>query len=519
MGEVHFIYPQGAGTRPRGRSCRATVRVIPNGSKRSKMSPSIARIEGLLMRSDQVVCLVVGMVLILLILLPCGLWRRGQTAPTVPKRTRTQREPQPFAGYIHKPECERCDPGMDAQPQAQGAPPPPMVFTRGRRRHIETTGHFCPHPECSYHGRVNWGNIRANGHPNGRRWRQFLCLSCRGYFLETQGTPFHGKQADLDKLVWSIAALAEGLGIRAVARVFESDPKTVLGWLVEAADHLAAFSRYHLREVHVEQVQMDELFALLSAVKDREITEAEALKRLSRSSHWVWIAMDPVCKLILAVDLGERSLAMAQRLVHQVTQVLAPECTSLFLTDGFREYVTALVTHYGQWIQPARHRAKGSRPKPRWMPVPELLYAQVVKSYRRRRIVGVKHRVIFGAVETIESILAKRGWAINTAFVERLNLDFRQHVAAIGRRVNTLCKHEAGLRQQLAIFHVYHNFVLPHASLRLPLPEVEGLSETSSTKRGRQQTPAMAAGLTEHAWSLREALMFRVPPWPQSAVG
>jgi hypothetical protein len=142
-----------------------------------------------------------------------------------------------------------------------------------------------------------------------------------------------------------------------------------------------------------------------------------------------------------------------------------------------------------------------------------------VKSYRRRRIVGVKHRIGFGAAQTIESILAKRGWKINTSFVERLNLDFRQHVAAIGRRVNTLCKHEAGLRQQLALFHTYHNFVLPHASLRLPLPEFDATGATGSSKRWQPQTPAMAAGLTDHVWSLREVLMFRVPPWPQSQMG
>jgi hypothetical protein len=218
--------------------------------------------------------------------------------------------------------------------------------------------------------------------------------------------------------VWAIAALAEGLGIRAVARVFEVDPNTVLGWLVEAAEHLEAFTHYHLHDLHIEQVQMDELFALLSTVKEGEVTEAQAIKRLSRSPHWVWVAMDPVCKLILAVDVGERTQAMAQRLVHQVTQVLAVECVPLFLTDGFREYLTALVTHYGEWIQPERCQAKGPKPKPRWMPLPGLLYAQVVKSYRRRRIVGVKHRVVFGAAETIESILAKRGWKINTSFIE-----------------------------------------------------------------------------------------------------
>jgi hypothetical protein len=61
-----------------------------------------------------------------------------------------------------------------------------------------------------------------------------------------------------------------------------------------------------------------------------------------------WMAIGPVCKLILAVDVGDRTLAMAQRLVHQVTQVLAPDGASLFLTDGFGEYLKALLTHYGR---------------------------------------------------------------------------------------------------------------------------------------------------------------------------
>ena len=468
------------------------------------------------MQFDLTFSLFAWVLLILLALLFCRFWQGGQRAPAVPTPPKRKREPKPFAGYTHKPECEWCEQQVQLPQPAPGAPPPRMRFARGRRRQVETSGHFCPHATCSYHGRVDFGKIRANGHPNGRRWRQLVCLGCHGYFLETLGTPFHGKQVAPDKLVWAIAALAEGLGIRAVARVFEVDPNTVLGWLVEAAEHLEAFSRSHLHDLHVDQVQMDELFALLSAVKEGEVTEAEAIKRLSHSPHWVWVAMDPVCKLILAVDVGDRTLAMAQRLVHQVTQVLAVECVPLFLTDGFREYLTALVTHYGQWLHPERRQAKGPQPKPRWMPLPELLYAQVVKSYRRRRLTAVTHRVVFGARETIESILAKRGWKINTALIERLNLEFRQHVAAIGRRVNTLCKHEAGLRQQLALFQAYHNFVLPHASLRLPLPEFEIISETGAIKRWQPRTPAMAAGLTDRVWSLREVLMSRVPPWPQS---
>ena len=89
------------------------------------------------------------------------------------------------------------------------------------------------------------------------------------------------------------------------------------------------------------------------------MSEAKAIKRLSRSPHWVWVAIDPVTKLLVALDVGDRTLAMAQRVIHHVAQVLAPDCAPLFVTDGFREYATALLTHYGQWVQPERWQAEG----------------------------------------------------------------------------------------------------------------------------------------------------------------
>src|SRR5215813_3873401 len=148
--------------------------------------------------------------------------------------------------------------------------------------------------------------------------------------------------------------------------------------------------------------------------------------------------------------------------------------------------------------------------------LPQLLYAQVIKSYRRRRIVDVTHRVVFGTGRAIAQVLARWGWSINTAFVERLNLDIRQRVAAIGRRVNTLCQGAAGLRDQLVLFQVYHNFVFPHASLRQSLPAPEVTNGRGSATRWRPCTPAMAAGLTDHVWTLKEVLLYRVPPWPQT---
>ena len=206
---------------------------------------------------------------------------------------------------------------------------------------------------------------------------------------------------------------------------------------------------------------------------------------------------------------------MAQRVVHQVVQVVAPGCVPLFVTDGYKDYLTAILTHFGSWVQPMRRQATGPAPKLRWLPLPALLYAQVVKTVRRRRLVQVKHRVVFGTLDRVKHVLAACGWQINTAFIERLNLSIRQHVAAVGRRVTTLCKGEDGLRQQLALYQIYYNFCLPHTSLRLPLPHPEPTNGTGSAKRWRPRTPAMAAGLTDHVWTLREVLLFRVPPWPQ----
>jgi len=149
------------------------------------------------------------------------------------------------------------------------------------------------------------------------------------------------------------------------------------------------------------------------------------------------------------------------------------------------------------------------------MPLPGLLYAQVIKTVRRRRLVRVRHRVVFGTVEAVQQVLAAHGWQINTAFIERLNLTIRHHVAAVGRRVSTLCKGEDGIQQQLALYHMYYNFCLPHASLRQPRLQLEPTHGTGSAKRWQPRTPAMAAGLTDHVWTLREVLLFRVPPWPQ----
>jgi transposase-like protein len=217
------------------------------------------------------------------------------------------------------------------------------------------------------------GNLRANGPPSGGPWRQFSCRSCQGYFLETHGTIFHGKRLSVELIVRVLACLAAGLGSRATARVFEVDANTVLQWLVEAAEQLQALTRYGLCDVHVTQLQLDELYAVRRGVRDGQISDAQALRLLEPARPWVWTALDPVSKLLLGIEVGPRTVAIAQRVVHHVVSVLAPGCVPAWFSDGFKGYLPAILGHWGLWTQPERLREKGPRPKLRWMPLPGLL--------------------------------------------------------------------------------------------------------------------------------------------------
>jgi hypothetical protein len=239
--------------------------------------------------------------------------------------TRTSRraaDPPPFPGLTTRPLCATGEQAAQAHvAQASSEPPPLMTSTRGRRRQVATQRQFCPHPCCRYDGWGGRGNIRANGHPGGGPWRQLACVACGAYVLATHGPPWHGKRMPAERLVRVVAAWAAGRGIRAVARVCEVDPNTVLAGLVEAADQLPACSSYVLHDVQTSQVQRDELFAVLSEVKGGEISDAEAIERVSRAPHGVWGAIDPVSKLLRTIDVGQRTLAMAPCVVHQVAQV------------------------------------------------------------------------------------------------------------------------------------------------------------------------------------------------------
>jgi hypothetical protein len=245
--------------------------------------------------------------------------RPGDPAPITPQRQRAHK-PKPFVGLTHKPPCALCEHEATHGTPPSPRRPDPRPPTHRRPRGSETSKHFCPHSGCRYRGWLGVGNLRANGHPSGGSWRQFQCTACNGYFPEHPGTLFYGKRVPVELSVQVLACWAEGLGMRATARVFAVAPNTVLGGWLEAAEQRKACSASLLCDGHGRPCQLDALYAVLRDGKNGESSAAEALKRLERSRPWVWTVIDPASHRLLATASGPRTLAMAQRVVHQGVQ-------------------------------------------------------------------------------------------------------------------------------------------------------------------------------------------------------
>jgi len=426
-----------------------------------------------------------------------------QPQPTsLPVEKKPKKAKKEFQGLTVKPVCNEGEHAEEIPVMSRVAPPL-IKPKRGRSKSVPTGLQFCPNKKCEYYGWAGLGNISANGHPNRGRNRQLYCCACKGWFMETTGTFFYRKQYPAEQITRAIASLAEGLGIRAVGRVFGVTPETILDGLAEAVAYFELFNSYMTRHLEVKQVQLDELYGVIRAYQAGELSEAEAIAKLDnrRKSIWLWTAMDPISKFWLAFEIGDRTAENAWKIVHKVATVLKKGLVPLFLTDGNQAYEQPILSHYGEWRAPA----EGQR-NPRWFPLAELLYAQVVKKRRGRRIVSVTKKAIFGSLTRITETLGPLGWTINTAFVERLNLTIRQLVPGLGRRVNTLLHSPESLAQQVCLAQTYYNFCLPSGSLKIA-PTADRVAQI--------RTPAMAIGITTHVWTLQEVLLFRPPPFPQ----
>jgi len=311
-------------------------------------------------------------------------------------------------------------------------------------------------------------------------------------------TPLYRLKTASHRVAEVLTALAEGLSIAAATRVFGHRPATITRWLTHSGAHSALVHERFGERLHLPHLQLDELRT-----------------RLRCQTHvlWLWLALDPLTKIIPVLQLGARTQAAAHAVVHELHGRLACGGLPVFTSDGLNLYFYALTAHFGQWVTGVGGRAR------QWQVAAGLSYGQVKKRYRRRRLVGVTYVLRCSPRAALQSALRRLGLSgkLNTAFVERVNLTVRQSVAALARRTWSTAQEGAQLLLHLEWWRMYYHFVRPHRSLRRALEQPLERGGKRIPQRYRQRTPAMAAGLTSRRWTARDILAVPLPPHPMGA--
>lgn len=370
---------------------------------------------------------------------------------------------------------------------------------------------FCRYSKCA-----RYGTMAPLAQLKFRDWHygaaRFRCQFCAHLVSARTGTAYTGVRTDLDIYRRGAKALAEGLSIRATGRLLEVDKDTVNHWLPLLGRHCQGLMNYFFRNLHLSECQLDELWTFIYK-KERQLTPLEKLAEVYGDT-WVWIAFSPVCKLVPIWVVGKRTLPHARKLVFRLKSATDGQIP-FFTSDELPHYAAALLEVYGEWVQPPRNGTRGRFPKRRRVPPPDLCYAVVVKEREQGRVVEVTTRIVYGTTEQVEAALRASpvSHTINTYGVERNNLTVRQHSRRMSRKVNAFSKDRDYLEHQLTLAFAYYHFVVPHRSLRQRLPRaLPTRGRKGSYKKWKPVTPAMAAGLTDHVWTMDELLSFRVPP-------
>jgi transposase-like protein len=349
---------------------------------------------------------------------------------------------------------------------------------------------FCLNLECPSRGLICAGNIRLHSGLDQR----FRCHTCGMTFASTKGTLFYRLHTDPRVVILVLALLSYGCPLQAIVFAFRLDARTVADWQRKAGLHCEAIHEHLV--VHqardLGQVQADEIRA-----------------KLQKSILWMAMAIQVSTRLWLGgVISPSRDKDLIRRLVGMV-RLQALERPILLMTDGLVTYIKAWKRAFCHVVKPL------GRGRPKLIPRLDVVIGQVVKRYQERRVVGVDHRLIQGTKEMFEA-LSVVGQKMNTAYIERINATFRQHLCGLVRRGRCLLRREVVLNQAMYLVGCVYNFCTPHESLRMR----EGTGSS-----WLQRTPAMAAGITDEIWSVSDLMYYRIapaqyiPPKPKSNRG
>jgi transposase-like protein/IS1 family transposase len=405
---------------------------------------------------------------------------------------------------------------------------------RGRKKSVATQGYACPHPHCAYCGITDDAIHALVGYGHHNRIQRFKCQACRKVFTSRIGTPLYYLKTDLKQVEMVLWFLAEGVDVSVMVRFTGCGDATIARWLERMGRHSQTWHNRLFRDLVFTILQLDELYTrvypsststpptsrdefvhlltvlhpqaeralshaiscnnsspsteeMAAAGRQRgsnlmirpvgvdkfksirpgvEVPDVYTRVRSIASARWLWLAIDPVSKVIPSLHIGGRTRDDAFALVHDVQQRLEPGCVPAFTSDGLRSYLYALTAHFGRWWRPARAR------KDHWQPSDELHHGMLIKRKHRKRKTITQTRMAHGKrcdlFDKLQAVGLRR--LIQTAFIERVNLTFRQGVSALSRRTWAYAQSERHLLLHCEWFRLYYHLVRAHESLRLPVP-------------------------------------------------
>jgi transposase-like protein len=322
----------------------------------------------------------------------------------------------------------------------------------------------CPNPDCGASDRVGIHSLIE---------RRYKCHACRKTFVETRGTPLYGLKRPLWMVLLVLALLAGGCPIPAIVFAFGLDERTVADGQRKAGAHAKAIQEHVVcqGQVDIGQVQGDELYV---KTQGGTVWMATAMSVFSRL--FLWGAVAP-----------QRDTALVTQVIRQVRAAAQVGRPILWAVDGFAAWTSGILRVFRDPLY------TGKRGRPRLLVWADLHIVQVVKQYSGRKLTGVDRRLAHGCMRCAQAIMQATQvtlGVINTAYIERLNATFRTWLPALTRRSRTPARQVPHLEAAMFWMGVVYNFCRVHTTL--------------------QGTPAMAADLTDHVWSIRELLYYRV---------
>lgn len=308
---------------------------------------------------------------------------------------------------------------------------------------------ICQHESRKKHGRDRKGQQR------------YRCRDCGKLFVSDERRPLGDMRVDQDKAVMVLNMLLEGMSIRASSRMTGMKADTICDLVLTVGENCERFLKSAVRDVPAETIELDELWGFIrmkAATKKR--------RRLNDDSGdtWTWLAIDADSKLILSHAVGQRDQATCERFLSQLDNATEGRCQ--VTADGLGLYTYNVPFHLGSRID----------------------FAQLIKifassqsqvRYSPATITGIEKKVRMGQPDDDK---------ISTSYAERLNLSVRMHVRRFTRLTNAHSKSTPHHEAMVALFVAWYNFARPNLAL------------------GKKTTPAMAAGITDHVWTIRELL-------------